>query len=47
MNLEEDCVVYMKRLDSEMFIEMVWVYLGWFGLFGEFAIKSIKVLFGG
>lgn len=47
MNLEEDCVAHMKRLDSEMPIETARAYLGRFGLSGELATKPIKVLSGG
>ena len=47
MNLEEDCVAHMKRLDKEMPLETARAYLGRFGLSGELATKPIGVLSGG
>jgi ATPase subunit of ABC transporter with duplicated ATPase domains len=47
MDLEQDCVTHMKKLDAEMPLETARAYLGRFGLSGELATKPIRVLSGG
>ena len=47
MDLEQDCVTHMKKLDKDMPLETARAYLGRFGLSGELATKPIGVLSGG